>query len=183
MSTPSPDSQPTRVLPQATAEQPGMTTAPSTRFSRIWSHVPARVGRARTSTLVVGCLFVLLLALNAALPRDEGGTTQVTTSDGRVIEIPSSYVPSDPTTPAPAPVPGSTPAPATTSEPAGTSAAPRTSDAEPESTPSETTRAPSRSSSASSSSARSSATSRAPSSTADPSESAAPSERSSAPSS
>ena len=186
MSTPSPDQQPTRVLPQQTAEEPVVSTAPATRRARIWAHVPARVGRARTSTLVIGCLFVLLMALNAALPRDEGTTTTVTDSNGRVFEIPSSYVPSVPTTPAPAPAPGTTPAPATTSAPARTSSTPQTSDAEPESTPSETTRAPSRStssSSAPSSSTRSSATSRAPSSTADPLDSAAPSDSSTAPSS
>ena len=182
MTTPSPDRQPTRVLPQ-TAEQPVVTTAPATRRARLWAHVPARVGRARTSTLVIGCLFVLLLALNAALPRDEGGTTTVTTSDGQVIEVPSSYVPSAPATPVPATTaPGSTRAPST-SAPAGTSGAPGTTADEPDSTTSETTRAPSRSSSAPSSSGRSPATSRAPSTTAEPTGSAAPSGSSSAPSS
>ena len=184
MSTASPDRQPTRELPQQTSDQPVVTTAPATRRARLWAHVPAHVGRARTSTVVIGCLFVVLLALNAALPRDEGGTTTVTTSDGRVLEIPSSYVPSAPTTPAPATTaPDSTRAPST-SAPAGTSGAPETTADAPDSTTSETTRAPARSSSAaSSSSGRSSATSRAPSTTAEPTGTAAPSGSSSAPSS
>jgi hypothetical protein len=125
MTRPSPDEQPTTVLPQATLEQPTVATAPATRRARVWRHIPSRVGRARTSTLVIGCLFVLLLGLNAALPRDTGGTVPVTTSDGRTIQVPRSYVPGDPApTPAPSPTtPVTTSAPATTA-PATTTARP-----------------------------------------------------------
>uniref|UniRef100_UPI00110CA883 hypothetical protein n=1 Tax=Modestobacter excelsi TaxID=2213161 RepID=UPI00110CA883 len=95
MTRPSPDEHPTTVLPQPTLEQPTVVTAPATRRARVWQHIPSRVGRARTSTLVIGCLFVLLLGVNAALPRDAGGTVPVTTSDGRTVQVPRSYVPDD----------------------------------------------------------------------------------------
>jgi hypothetical protein len=182
MSRPSSDEQPTSVLPQQTAEQPAVTTAPATRRARIWSHVPARVGRARTSTLVIGCLFVLLMVLNAALPRPESGTTTITTSDGRTIEIPSSYVPDSP---APTPPPTPTSEVPSDTAPAGTSRAPRTSEEAPESStaPATTTRAPSPSSTPSSTAPRTSSTSRAPSSSAEPSRQEEPSESSSAPTS
>ena len=177
MTRPSPDEQPTTVLPQATVEQPTVTTAPATRRARVWRHIPSRVGRARTSTLVIGCLFVLLLGLNAALPRDEGGTVPVTTSDGRTIQVPRSYVPSDP---APTPTPAPT-APVTTSAPASSAPAtttttrpPRTSATPTEPDEDEATTAPSTTPdepgeeaprSSSTPSAASTPTSRAPSST------------------
>ena len=124
MSTPRGDDRPTTVLPQATSERPAVTTAPATRRARVWQRkLPARLGRARTSTVVIGCLFVLLFALNSTLPGGEGGTVPVTTSDGRTIQVPRSFVPS-------APAPASTPAtPATTEAPAPTTSAAPTSQA------------------------------------------------------
>ena len=191
MTRPSPDERPTTVLPQVTVEQPTVVTAPATRFARMWRHIPSRVGRARTSTLVIGCLFVLLMAVNAALPRDAGGTVPVTTSDGRTVQVPQSYVPTDPTTtPPPAsPVTTSTPAspaPATTSRPSRTSAtstAPTTAptDERQSSTPATTSRAPNLSSTPSSS--RVPSVGRAPSSSAEPSASPTPQDTSSAPTS
>ena len=176
MTRPSPDEQPTTVLPQATLEQPTVTTAPATRRARVWRHIPSRVGRARTSTLVIGCLFVLLLGLNAALPRDEGGTVPVTTSDGRTIQVPRSYVPSDPApTPTPAPTaPVTTSAPASTAPATTTTRPPRTSATPTEPDEDEATTAPSTTPdepgeeaprSSSTPSAASTPTSRAPSST------------------
>lgn len=108
MTTPS-DEQPTTVLPQQTAEQPAATAAPATRRTSVWHrHVPARIGRARTSTLVIGGLFVVLFVLNLLLPRPDGGTSTVTTSDGRTIEVPNSLLPSDARTTT-TPTPTSTP--------------------------------------------------------------------------
>ena len=186
MSTPAPDQQPTSVLPQQTAEQPAVSTAPATRRARLWAHVPARVGRARTSTLVIGCLFVLLMALNAALPREDTGTTNVVLPSGQTVpvrnaDLPDDYVP--PTTPA-APAPGTTPAPAT-SAPASSSRAPRTTEDAPASStaPATTSRAPSPSSTPSSTAPRASSSSRAPSSSAEPSPLEDPEESSSAPTS
>ena len=166
MSPRPPDEQPTRILPQTTVEQPAVATAPATRRARIWSHVPSRLGRARTSTVVIGCLFVLLLGLNAALPRDEGGTTTVTTSDGRTVEVPSSLVPSGtPTAPTP-----TAPALSTTQAPPPTSRVPESSDEAPASTPAPTTtRAPASSSAPGSTTSRAPATtSRAPSISEEP---------------
>ena len=176
MTRPSPDEQPTTVLPQATVEQPTVTTAPATRRARVWRHIPSRVGRARTSTVVIGCLFVLLLGLNTALPRDEGGTVPVTTSDGRTIQVPRSYVPSDPapspvptpTTPVPTSAPASSAPATTTTRPPRTSATPTEPDEDeattaPSTTPDEPGEEAPRSSSTPS--AASTPTSRAPSST------------------
>ena len=70
MSRPS-DDVPTTVIPQQTAEQPPMATAPATERSRVWPRrLPARIGRARTSTVVIGGLFLLLGGLNIVLPED-----------------------------------------------------------------------------------------------------------------
>ncbi len=166
-----PDDVPTTVIPQQTAEQPVVTTAPATRRSSLRSRVPARIGRARTSTVVIGCLFVLLFALNAALPRDEGETVPVTTSDGRTVEVPRSALPEDyvPPTPVPTPVaPVPTEAPAPTSTPATTSRAPATTgdpEEDGETTPAPTTRPTGPSSTPSSS--RPSSTSRAPATSAE----------------
>jgi hypothetical protein len=130
MSTPRGDDRPTTVLPQAPAEQPSVVTAPATRRARVWQRkLPPRLGRARTSTVVIGCLFVLLFALNDTLPGGEGGTVPVTTSDGRTIQVPRSFVPNAPATaptPATPATPATTEAPAPTTSAAPTSQAPRT---------------------------------------------------------
>jgi hypothetical protein len=139
MTTPSPDEQPTRVLPQATAEQPAVTAAPATRRAAIWQRrVPARIGRARTSTVIIGCLFVLLFALNSALPQPDAGSTPVVLPSGQTVSVPNSALPSDarPTTTAPtttAPSPAAPPS-TSTSAPTGTTGAPRTTTRAPQTT-------------------------------------------------
>jgi hypothetical protein len=129
MTTPTGDDRPTTVLPQATVEQPSVATAPATRRARVWRRkLPPRLGRARTSTVVIGCLFVLLFALNSTLPTADGGTVPVS-YNGRTIDVPVSALPSDarPTsTPTPTPTPTSA-APATTEAPAPTTSAAPTS--------------------------------------------------------
>jgi hypothetical protein len=155
MTTPSPDEHPTRVQ-QATVEQPEVTTVPPTRRTAIWQRrVPARIGRARSSTVLIGCLFVLLYALNAGLPQADGGTTDVVLPSGRTVTVPNSALPSDarptttaPTVPttttdqAPPATPTSTPT-STTTAPRSTPGAPRTTTSAPRTTTAEpTTTAP-----------------------------------------
>jgi hypothetical protein len=123
MTGPSSDEQPTTVLPQSTPERPAVTVAPATRRARIWQRkVPARIGRARTSTVVIGCLFVLLSAINSTLPQPDAGSTSVVLPSGRTVSVPNTALPSDvrPTTAAPA---------GTTAAPSATSAAPSTQQA------------------------------------------------------
>ncbi|TWH74737.1 hypothetical protein JD78_03282 [Modestobacter roseus] len=61
MSTP--DEQPTTVQ-NRTAEQPDIATAPESARTPVWRRrPPARLGRARTSTVVLGVLFVTFFAL------------------------------------------------------------------------------------------------------------------------
>ncbi|TFV67777.1 UNVERIFIED_ORG: hypothetical protein E4P37_01415 [Bacillus sp. AZ43] len=99
---------------KATAEQPvveapRVTTAPA--HGGPLSRIPSHLGRARTSTVVLGILFVAIFALYVNIrpetspPPAETGTEQ----------------------PAPAPAPTSTPAPETTAEPQETTAPPATS--------------------------------------------------------
>jgi hypothetical protein len=179
MSTP--DERPTTVLPQQTVEQPAVTTAPATRRNRVWQRkLPSRIGRARTSTLVIGSLFVLLFALNATLPRDEGASVPVVLPSGQTAYVNQSDLPSGAVPATTAPVATTAPAPARTSAPATSSGAPGTSSA-PSPTPSESTQ-PSPSSTASSRTSRAPASSRAASTSAAPS-TAAPTTASSAPTS
>ncbi|WP_299953105.1 hypothetical protein [uncultured Modestobacter sp.] len=130
------DEQPTTVLPQQTVEQPSANAAPATRGTSLWHrHVPARIGRARTSTLVIGALFAVLFVLNLLLPRPDSGTTDVVLPSGETVPVPNSLIPSDArttTTPTPTSTPTapSTPVPADDGE-----------DEEPVTTP---TRSPSR---------------------------------------
>src|SRR3954447_8603438 len=107
------DDQPTTVR-QVTAEQPAVTAVPATPRTRIWQRkVPARIGRARTSTVVISCLWLLLFALNVSLPQDT--YTTVTTDTGQTVRVRSSDlsgVPA-PTTTAP-PATSDVPAPSST---------------------------------------------------------------------
>jgi hypothetical protein len=117
MSTPS-DDQPT--VQQAAAQQPRLSAAPATRRARIWQHkVPARIGRARTSTVVIGCLWLVLFAVNLSLPQNT--YTTVTTDSGQTVRVRTADLTGVPA--APATRPGSEPAPASSpSAPAGSSA-------------------------------------------------------------
>jgi hypothetical protein len=182
MSSPS-DDRPTTVIPQQTVEQPAVTTAPATRRNRVWQRkLPSRVGRARTSTVIIGLLFVLLSALNSVLPQDEGASVPVVLPSGQTAYVNESDLPSGavPSTAAPA---TTTRAPAPTSTPATTSRAPQSTASAPSTTPSETSRAPVQSSTPSSTTSRATTTSRDPSTSAEPSSTAARSTASSAPTS
>ena len=87
-------------------ERPTVSTAParSGRFSRI----PAHLGRARTSTVVLGLLFVAIFALYLTIkPADPSTASTGTTETGTEQPAPA-------TTPAPVPT---TTAPETSAEP------------------------------------------------------------------
>jgi hypothetical protein len=170
---PKPDEQPTTVLPAQTVEQPAVSTAPATRRAGVWSHVPPRIGRARTSTVVIGALFILLFAANSALPEADPFVT-VPTSDGGTVRVRQSQytpAPTTPTTTAPATssVPVTTTAPRTTSSPRSTTSAPSSDDEE---TTSPRTSEAESSDEAPTTSSAPSTTSRAPSTTAAQSSSA-----------
>lgn len=102
MSTPSGD-QPTRVLP-STAEQPPATTA-APQPATFWrQRVPAHLGRARTSTVVLAVLFVAFFALYV-LVRPAVEYTTVRTESGQTVRVPVSELapttgPAEPTEPA-----------------------------------------------------------------------------------
>ncbi len=123
----SPDDQPTAVQ-QQTAVQPAVTAMPATRRSRLFpgGRLPARIGRARTSTLVLGSLFLLLFALYVTVRPDPVEYTTVTTTSGQTLRVPASDVLPPPTSPVPAPesTPAETTDPAApTSDPADTTGA------------------------------------------------------------
>ena len=165
------DEQPTTVLPQSTVEQPSVTTSPATRRSYTWHHrIPARIGRARSSTVIIGALFVLLGGLNVVLPQRDSGTTPVVLPSGRTIDVPNYAIPSDalptPTTQGTTPAEPGSSAPAS---PTGTSA-PSTGEDEQTTSPAPrtTTTAPTPSATPSPSSTRTT-TSSAPSTSAEPS--------------
>jgi hypothetical protein len=135
MSTSSDGERPTTVLPQAGIEQPAVTTAPATRRARVWHRkLPARIGRARTSTVVIGVLFVLLTGMNYVLPQDPYVTVPTQYGEVRVrsSQLTATPTPADtPSETAPPttgePVPSSTSAPATTTtRPAPTAGVPPT---------------------------------------------------------
>jgi hypothetical protein len=135
MSRHSPDEQPTTVLQQPTAEQPGVTAVPATRRTRIWQRkVPSRIGRARTSTVTIGSLFVLLFALHAAVAPDPVEYTNIVDANtGQTIPVPRSLVPTAPAPTTAVPTPAAPPS-TSTSAPTGTTSAPRTTTRAPQTT-------------------------------------------------
>ncbi|KGH46630.1 hypothetical protein IN07_11550 [Modestobacter caceresii] len=136
MST-SPDDQPTKVLPQAAPEQPSAVAAPATRRSPTWhQRVPSHIGRARTSTVVLGGLFVVLFVLNLFLPSQDSGTTPVTLPNGQTVDVPNSALPSDVPTGTPTPTEPETPVPVVPTSPVPPDDG---EDEEPVGTPSRTT--------------------------------------------
>ena len=140
MSSPQ-DDLPTTVIPQQTVEQPAVTTAPATRRARIWNRkLPARIGRARTSTVIIGALFVLLGGLNLVLP-EQDPLREVVLPNGATVRVPASQYTPAPTTPSTtAPAEGTTEVPTTpTTTPATTSRAPRTTAPEDDQEPAPTT--------------------------------------------
>ncbi|TFV80125.1 hypothetical protein E4P40_18145 [Blastococcus sp. CT_GayMR20] len=109
----------------STGEQPAVTPTVSTAPARSrWSKLPAHLGRARTSTVVLGVLFLAIgtLWLNIRPETPDAGTTTSGVSDQQ-------------------PAPTTTPAAPTTAEET-TTPAPETTDDEPTTTEESTTSEP-----------------------------------------
>ena len=106
-----------------TAEQPAVTPTVSTDPGRSrwhWSAVPSHLGRARTSTVVLGLLFLAIGALYLYIRPDTVAPTTAGTTSGTVVQ----------NTPAPTTAAPRTTAPHTTATPkttANESTAPTTS--------------------------------------------------------
>jgi outer membrane biosynthesis protein TonB len=183
VSTPSHD-QPTRVLP-ATAARPAPTTdaPPPVHFWR--QKVPAHIGRARTSTLVLGLLFVAFFGLYLVVRPPAVEYTTVETTSGQTVRVPVSELgptpePTEPEAPtsqvpettAPEDPTSETTAPPTTA-PRSSAPAEETGEEEETTAPARTT-APQTASSASPERQRVPATSEAPQETAEPETTSSP---------
>ncbi len=108
---------PTRVL-RSTARQPPPPPAAPAPPAHFWrQRVPAHIGRARTSTLVLGLLFVVFAALYVLVRPAPVEYTTVETTSGQTVRVPVSEL--DPTTepPSPAPPTSEAPTPTETSAP------------------------------------------------------------------
>jgi outer membrane biosynthesis protein TonB len=119
-----------------TAEQPVVAPSVSADPGRgPWrlSRIPSHLGRARTSTLVLGLLFLAIGALYLNIRPDPPATAQTPTSDTGIVQ------PAPPPTEEPTPAPEPTPTP--TEEPTETTDDVPTTTAEPTPTeePTETT--------------------------------------------
>jgi hypothetical protein len=103
-------SEPTQEQPVVTPE---VTTAPA---GGRWSRIPHHLGRARTSTVVLGVLFLAIFALYLNIRPETPGTVATTTSDtGTVQPVPTTTAPAPETTEEPTST--TTSAPPTTSAP------------------------------------------------------------------
>jgi hypothetical protein len=134
----------------ATREQPVVeptvsTAPPPARAHRWWSVIPHHLGRARTSTVVLGLLFLAVFALYLNVRPDPvatttttGGVSEVTepapTTGGATTTVPPTTTSPVPTTEVP---PTTTPEATTTTESTETSAPPETTETVP--APTETT--------------------------------------------
>ncbi|WP_409331975.1 hypothetical protein [Trujillonella humicola] len=105
-----------------TAPAPQVSTAPAEGPRRWWAAIPRRLGRARTSTVVLAVLFVALGILYLYVRPETTGTSPARdTGEVPVVPAPLDPTPTEPTTTAPtteAPAPGTTTTPAPT--PTGT---------------------------------------------------------------
>jgi cytoskeletal protein RodZ len=112
-------SEPTQEQPAVT---PQVTTAP---VGGRWSRIPHHLGRARTSTVVLGVLFLAIFALYLNIRPETTGTATTETGNTAPVQAPAST--SEPATP-------TTPAPETTTEQPTTTEAPPTTDVPTETT-------------------------------------------------
>jgi hypothetical protein len=152
-----------------TAPAPRVVTAPAEGPRRWWAAVPRRLGRARTSTVVLAVLFVVLGVLYLYVRPETTDTAPAgNTGEVAVVPAPATTAEPEPTTTAPATTARpTTSAPATTSgdgdddEPSTTSDEATT---EPEQTADETSASPTTSRSSSTTRSSSSGSSTAPTS-------------------
>ena len=94
-------------MSEPTREQPAVTPEVSTRSPWHVSRIPAHLGRARTSTVVLAVLFLAIFALYLYIRPDTTGAATAGTGTS---------VPAGPTAPASRPAPTTTPAPETTQD-------------------------------------------------------------------
>ena len=117
-------------MSEPTREQPSVTPEVSTRSPWHVSRIPAHLGRARTSTVVLAVLFLAIFALYLYIRPDTTGAATAGTGTS---------VPAGPTAPASRPAPTTTPAPETTQDrPTPTDQPTTTGSATHSSTPTET---------------------------------------------
>ncbi|OMQ15117.1 hypothetical protein A7K94_0211740, partial [Modestobacter sp. VKM Ac-2676] len=114
------DDQPTTVQ-RRTAEQPALATAPESGRAGIWGRrLPKHIGRVRSSTALIGALFVVLFGVYLAFPADP--YVDVELPSGQTVPVRSSQLESTPTPPETTPPPGSeAPAPSSPVPPGQTS--------------------------------------------------------------
>ncbi|MGY1811428.1 hypothetical protein [Blastococcus sp. SYSU D00820] len=118
MTTPDGGPHPTRELPR-----PDPAPAPA----RWWSAVPRRLGRARTSTVVLAVLFVALGLLYLYVRPETTGTTPASDTPSQPVEVvplPTTSAPPEPTSTAPRPTAAPTTDEDGTEQPAETSPTP-----------------------------------------------------------
>lgn len=97
-----------------TAPAPAVSTAPAEGPRHWWQAIPRRLGRARTSTVVLALLFVGLGILYLYVRPETTGTAPAGDTDVPVVDVPLVPTPSEPTTTAPpTPTRPTTPAPPT----------------------------------------------------------------------
>jgi cytoskeletal protein RodZ len=113
-------SEPTQ---EQAAVTPEVTTAP---VGGRWSRIPHHLGRARTSTVVLGVLFLAIFALYLNIRPETTGTATTETGNTAPVQAPASTSESaTPTTTVPETTteqPTTTEAPATTDAPTDTTA-------------------------------------------------------------
>ena len=98
---------PTTAMPAVSAESATTAAPPVPAPAHFWRQkVPAHIGRARTSTLVLAALFVVFATLYL-LVRPAVEYTTVETTSGQTVRVPVSEL--APTTEPPAPAPTSEP--------------------------------------------------------------------------
>jgi cytoskeletal protein RodZ len=116
-------------MSEPTAEQPvvtpEVTTAPA---GGRWSRIPHHLGRARTSTLVLGVLFLAIFALYLNIRPETTGTATTETGNTAPVQAPAST--SESTTPTTTAPETTQEQPTTTEEPTTTSAPTETSEPE-----------------------------------------------------
>jgi hypothetical protein len=106
--------EPEKHTAEESAVEPSVSTAPAGDGWR--SRIPAHLGRARTSTVVLSVLFLAIFALYLNIRPETPGTVATTTSDtGTVQPVPTTTAPAPETTEEPTPT--TTSAPPTTSAP------------------------------------------------------------------
>ncbi|MBN1094277.1 hypothetical protein JKP75_18005 [Blastococcus sp. TML/M2B] len=133
-----PDQVPTPTV--STAPTGGETPPAAARWWQPGGALPDHLGRARTSTVVLSVLFVLVFALYLTVRPDETTTGTAPAGGSSDVEAPVvPVVPQEPTSPEPTEEPAPTTGPGETDEPGEGTGTPTTSSAPTSSSPGTTT--------------------------------------------